>query len=44
MKFNEYVKQYRLKYFKNLEKFAKIIKTSFKTNGNAVFQAINSRL
>ena len=25
MKFNEYIKQYRLKYFKNLEKFCKII-------------------
>ena len=23
MKFNEYVKQYRLKYFKNLDKFSK---------------------
>ena len=25
MKFNEYVKQYRLKYFKNLDKFSKIL-------------------
>jgi len=25
MKFNEYIKQYRLKYFKNLDKFSKIL-------------------
>ena len=40
MKFNEYVKQYRLKYFKNLEKFAKIIGVT-KTMWRKIERGIN---
>ena len=40
MKFNEYVKEYRLKYFKNLEKFAKIIGVT-KTMWRKIERGIN---
>ncbi len=40
MKFNEYVKEYRLKYFKNLEKFSKIIGVT-KTMWRKIERGIN---
>ena len=40
MKFNQYVKEYRLKYFKNLDKFAKIIGVT-KTMWRKIERGIN---
>ena len=40
MKFNQYVKEYRIKYFKNLDKFAKIIGVT-KTMWRKIERGIN---